>query len=162
MTTDLGTIYYYQRDHGRAETQVRAALAIDPQYADAFRYLAAIEEQRKNHAASISASAKLLELSGDPDIAAAVRQAFASSGYQATLQTWLERLVRKAERTYVSPLDIAELHARLGHREETFDWLRKTQEERSPGLIWAAVEPRWDPYRADARFQALLRTLNLK
>jgi hypothetical protein len=28
-------------------------------------------------------------------------------------------------------------------------------------LIWLKVEPRYDPFRSDARFQELLRKLNL-
>lgn len=66
---------------------------------------------------------ELLTLNGDADIAAAVREAYASGGYRVALTKWAEELTRKSARTYVSPLDIAEVHARLGDREQTFAWL---------------------------------------
>jgi TolB-like protein len=159
MNTDLGSIYYYKRDYAEAVKHVHHALTIDPQYADGLRYLASIEEQQKEDAASIRDWAKVLEVTGDPDIAFAVREAFASSGYRGALQKWIEELTKKSARTYVPPLDIAEVHARLGDREQTFEWLQKAVADHAPGLLWLAVEPRWDPYRSDPRFQKTLREI---
>lgn len=161
MNTDLGSIYYYQRDYDKAAEHVRAALAIDPNYADGLRYLASIEEQKKNEAVAIEAWARFNAASGDPEIAAAIRNGFASGGYKAALQGWLDALMKKSARTYVPPLDIADVYARLGNREEAMAWLRKAMQDHSPGLIWIAVEPRWDPYRSDPRFQAMLKELHL-
>jgi predicted nucleic acid-binding protein len=90
-----------------------------------------------------------------------MRSAFASGGYAAALHRWLEELTKKSARSYVPPLDIAEVYARLGEREEAMVWLRKAVQDRPPGLVWISVEPRWDPCRSDARFQAILRELHL-
>ena len=132
MNTDLGTIYYYHRSFDQAERHVRTALAIDPNYVDGLRYLASIEEQRKNDAAAIDAWAKVVTLSGDPEVATAMRAGFASSGYSGAIQRWLDALTEKSTHAYVPPLELAELHARLDHREQAFHWLAKAREERAP------------------------------
>lgn len=155
MNTDLGSIYYFRRDWDNAMKHLRAALAIDPNYADAYRYVAGIEEQRKNHPAAIEAWARMIELTGDPETAAAIRAALAR-GYESALRAWLDALSRKSQREYVSPTEFAELHARLGHRDEALTWLAKAKAERSPWMVWAAVEPRWDPYREDPRFRGAM------
>jgi DNA-binding winged helix-turn-helix (wHTH) protein/TolB-like protein/Flp pilus assembly protein TadD len=162
MNTDLGQIYYYQRNLEKAAEQIAVALAIDPNYADAFRYLGSIHEQKKNQAAAIDAWVRFNSASGDAEIAAAMRSGFAAGGYDAALRAWLDGLMKKSTTAYVSPLDIAEAHARLGDRDEAFAWLRKAVDDRAPGLVWLAVEPRWDGYRAEPRFKAILSELHLK
>jgi DNA-binding winged helix-turn-helix (wHTH) protein/TolB-like protein/Tfp pilus assembly protein PilF len=162
MNTDLGQIYYYQRDFEKSSEQVSIALAIDPNYADGLRYLASIAEQKKNEAGAIDAWARFHIASGDAEIASAIRSRFAAGGYKAALHGWLDALTAKSAKTYVAPLDMADVYARLGESEEALTWLRKAMNERSPGLIWISVEPRWDPYRSDPRFQAMLGELHLR
>ena len=37
-----------------------------------------------------------------------------------------------------------------------FKWLDKAYAVHDVHLTWLAVDPKWDPYRADPRFQALV------
>jgi len=57
---------------------------------------------------------------------------------------------------YVPPYAIALVHAGLGQREAVLEWLDKAYAERDVHLIFLPVDPKWDPYRTDARFEALL------
>jgi DNA-binding winged helix-turn-helix (wHTH) protein/TolB-like protein/Flp pilus assembly protein TadD len=155
MNTDLGQIYYYHHDYDQAAEQVRLALTIDPDYADALRYKASIAEQKKDYAAAIDAWARNVSLMGDPEIGAAMRAGLSSGGYHGALRQWLGGLTRKAAHSYVTPLDFADLYARLGDRDQAFLWLRKAKEEHVPGMVWVTVEPRWDSYRSDPRFQQI-------
>ena len=54
------------------------------------------------------------------------------------------------------PVAIALVHAGLGEREAVMEWLAKAYDARDVHLIYLPVDPKWDPYRADPRFQALL------
>jgi len=57
---------------------------------------------------------------------------------------------------YVPPYALALVHAGLGDREAAFVWLDRAYDARDVHLIFLTVDPKWDPYRADPRFVALL------
>ena len=61
---------------------------------------------------------------------------------------------------YVPPYAIALVHAGLGEPDAVFEWLDKAYDARDIHLIYLPVDPKWDPYRADARFTALLARCN--
>ena len=51
---------------------------------------------------------------------------------------------------------MALVHAGLGDREAVFAWLEKAYAARDVHLIYLPVDAKWDPYRSDPRFGALL------
>ena len=52
---------------------------------------------------------------------------------------------------------MALVHAGLGEREAVIEWLVKAYDSRDVHLIYLPVDPKWDPYKSDPRFQALLK-----
>jgi hypothetical protein len=58
--------------------------------------------------------------------------------------------------------DLAALYTMLGDNEAAFEWLERAYRERSGSLTFVKVSPIFDPLRSDARFQSLLRRLNLE
>jgi len=68
----------------------------------------------------------------------------------------LRTLEAVAREQYVPPFQMALVHAGLGEREEVFQWLIRAYDARDVHLIFLTVDPRWDPYRDDSRFEALL------
>ena len=60
-----------------------------------------------------------------------------------------------------SASNVALLAAALGDREATLSWLAKAVEQREPAPAQILNHPVFDPVRADPRFVALLRTMNL-
>lgn len=67
--------------------------------------------------------------------------------------TTLETLSRQR---YVPPYALALVHAGLGERDAVFEWLDRAFEVHDVHLIYLPVDPKWDPYRSDPRFEALL------
>jgi serine/threonine-protein kinase len=51
---------------------------------------------------------------------------------------------------------MALVHAGLGEREAVFEWLDRAYHAHDVHLIYLPVDPKWDPYRDDSRFLALL------
>lgn len=86
----------------------------------------------------------------------------AAAGEKAEARKILSDLLRKFEIQYVSPLDIALIHARLGDRDEAFRWLDRSCEEREGNLIFIRVDPEFDGLRADSRFAKLLSEIGLE
>jgi hypothetical protein len=51
---------------------------------------------------------------------------------------------------------MALVHAGLGERDAVFEWLERAYSARDVHLLFLPVDPKWDDYRQDARFVALL------
>ena len=98
---------------------------------------------------------------GDPFFVAALGHAYAVAGNRREAEKILQTLSDRAKKSYVSPFDLALIHAALGERDKAFALLDKAAAERSTFLVYSKWEPRLDPLRADPRFQNLLRRIGL-
>ena len=65
-------------------------------------------------------------------------------------------------RLYISPYSMARAYFGVGDRDEGFNYLEKTYRERHGILVYITVEPVFDAVRDDARFQDLLRRMELE
>ena len=84
----------------------------------------------------------------------------AISGDRQQALEFLDELKALSRQQVVSPDLVAWVYAGLGD-DEMFAWLDKACEERSVLLPWLVLAPTADAYRADPRFQALLRRMGL-
>jgi hypothetical protein len=57
---------------------------------------------------------------------------------------------------YVPPYSIALVHAGLAERDAALASLDRAYEARDVHLVFLPVDPRWDAYRSDSRFRALV------
>jgi len=90
-------------------------------------------------------------------------KAFALRGYvlgamgrAAEAQEVVRTLESLSRERYVPPYAVALVYAGLGQPEAIFEWLAKAERERDVHLMYLTVDPKWDPYRTDPRFGALL------
>ena len=68
----------------------------------------------------------------------------------------LQTLEGVSKSKYVPPYAMALINAGLRDRESVFAWLERAYEVRDVHLIYLPVDPKWDSYRADPRFEALV------
>ena len=66
-----------------------------------------------------------------------------------------------AQVAYVSPMQLAQLHALLGERDPAFAALERAFAERSPALASLRVSPVFDDLRSDPRYAKLLARMRL-
>jgi tetratricopeptide (TPR) repeat protein len=71
-------------------------------------------------------------------------------------RTLLTTLDTASRQRYVPPYAMALVHAGLGERDTVFEWLNRAYDAHDVHLIYLPVDPKWDHYRADPRFLALL------
>ena len=80
------------------------------------------------------------------------------------LRLELERAKQQSLSRYVSPYYLAELHARLDHKDQAFALLEQCYKNRDERLVWLKAESlrrdsSWEYLRADPRFKNLLRRI---
>ena len=161
INTMLGWQYYLARQNDQAVDQLRKVLDIDQKFAPARRILEGVYFQMGNEREAVADREKIISLSGSPELAASIEDVFIKSGYKGVLRSWLDGMMVISKYGYVSSYDIAQIHARLGEKEETLSWLEKAYTEHDSGLVSLAVDPLFDSVRSDPRFRDLLKRLKL-
>jgi hypothetical protein len=80
----------------------------------------------------------------------------ATTGRTDDARELLKMLQAVSRDRYVPPFAIALVYAGLGDREQMFEWLDRACAARDVHLIFLTVDSKWDPYRIDPRFRAIL------
>jgi len=84
----------------------------------------------------------------------------AKAGRVTEARELLATLDSVSRQRYVPPYTFAVIHAGLGEREAVFEWLERAYTARDVHLIYLPVDAKWDAYRDDPRFIALLARCN--
>ena len=140
-----------------AETELRAALELTPDYAQGW-YLLGLTLLLKGqpqlaHAAMQREPADMWRLSGLP-------LTYFALGQKPLSQAALEEA--KAKYAEKMPYQIALVHAYRGEIDDAFEWLNRAYVARDTGLAWfLRTDPLLANIRGDARYTALLRKMKL-
>lgn len=113
---------------------------------------------------AVSAFRKAVELSEGmlPIRVGMLGAALARHGNTAEARSLLESLETKAAESYFPASSVASIHLALGDIDAGFSWLERAVDERDPIVLKLHIYPTVDPIRADPRFVALLRKMNLE
>ncbi len=145
-----------------AIAQLRKTVQLDPSFPRAHWDLGIAYQQKGLHTEAVAEFEKGLELSSDGGVwLGSIANALAVSGKEMEARRVLERLTELSTRQYVSPFEIALVHAGLKERERMYDWLDRAYQDRSTWFSWLKYDPRFTPYRQDPRFQEILRRIGL-
>ncbi|HEX8844439.1 MAG TPA: protein kinase [Pyrinomonadaceae bacterium] len=162
MYGGLADAYQNARNYDRAIELYREALEIDPGFAGNHAGLGATYEMKGMYEEAIAEYQRAVSLAGRIPIAlSALGHAYAMAGKRSEALGILDELKEMSRREPVSPYDFAVLYRGLGDRDRMFEQLDKAFEERSSRLIWLKVEPFFDPFRSDPRFQEMLQRMKL-
>ena len=124
-----------------------------------------MSKRRGDAARAIDARRKAYQLVGDDDGVRALAGARTEQDFEkaeiAVARSQLRYLQELAKERYVSPLDIARLHAQIGNREQALAGLEQSLAERSFGLTLLKTDRAWDPIRSDPRFAAIVKRVGI-
>jgi Flp pilus assembly protein TadD len=150
-------VTFQARDYRGALDHARRAIVIDPEFWIGHMMLGQAYEQLAETDLSSKALADAARFSGGNSKPISLRgYLLARVGRGSEARDVLKTLEAVARERYVPPFAFALVHAGLGDREAVFDWLNRAYVARDVHLIFLTVDPKWDAYRADPRFEALL------
>ncbi|MFB3814036.1 MAG: protein kinase [Terriglobales bacterium] len=161
INTTLGWHAFVTHRHDRAIEQLKKTLDMDPSFVPAQRALEAVYAVDGMYEQAMAERQKVLTLAGHPELAAALGEEYAASGYRGVLQSWLDGLKEISKRGYVPPYSMAQACALLDRKQEALAWLEKAYEQRDSKLTTLKVEPAFDELRSDSRLLNLLKKLGL-
>jgi tetratricopeptide (TPR) repeat protein len=141
-------VAYQARDYAAVLEHWRQAREIDPEFSLGGGQVAAAYYQLGRTGMALEALPKTnLAFRG---------YLLAKQGRAGEAREILRTLESLARDQYVQPSQLAMVHAGLGEREAVFHWLDKAYAVHDVHLMFLPVDPRWDEYRPDPRFEALM------
>ena len=121
-----------------AETQLKAAIDLDPASDAAHSSLSEVLEWDKRYAQSIDEAATAFFLRGQREQALNIKSVYQKSGFEAAKQSALHErltyLLNLSKGRFVSPFEIAVIYAQLGDKEQTLAWLETAYQQRDVSL----------------------------
>jgi len=141
---------------------LQKTLEIDPHFAHAHFHLGMTYLRKVAFADAIAEFQKAVSLSPNvTDYKGGLGYAYAVAGERAEARKLLEELKARSKQSYVPWFYIAAIYAGLGEQDQAIANLEKAYQQHEQGLAVMKREPMFDPLRSDARFQELLRRMNL-
>ena len=152
--------YYNARRYQDAIAQAKAALDLDSTFARARFWVGmAVEQLGRSDEAVRELKATIQH--GGPTSAylAALGHVYATSGQRRDALRLLRDLETRSLTRYVSPLDLATIRLGLGDTDSALALLSRAVRVHDGGLVFLAVDPRYEPLHQDPRYQCLLRRI---
>jgi len=144
-------------DYPAAVEHARRANTLDPEFWVGYYQLAQAYERLGKSDLAFAALLKAVQFSGGNSKALGLRgYLFARLGRVGEAQEVLHTLEAVSRERYVPPYATALVHAGLGNEDRGLEWLERAYQVRDVHLAFLAVDAKWTPFRAGARFAALL------
>ena len=148
---------FQRRDFPLAIEHAREAIALDPEFWIGHMALAQAYEQQGQNDRALEVLTTAARFSGSNSKAVSLRgYVLAKIGRPNEARELLATLETVSRQRYMPPYAFALIHAGLGEPDAVFDWLDRAYAARDVHMIYLTVDPKWDPYRNDPRFVALL------
>ena len=161
VSTSFGVSYFFAGEYDQAIQQYRQTLATNPNFQRAIYWLGFSYVKKEMYREAMEQFQRVSDLSGgNPADMAALGYVYAISGQRIEAEEALRELEALSNQRYVTPVDMAMLHAGLGNREQAIEYLEKAYDEHADRMSWVKVNPVFDPLRSDPRFQAILQRMN--
>ena len=145
------------RDYAAAVQFARQAIVVDPEFWIGLLQLGQAYEQLGESELALEALNKAGRFSGGNSKTISLRgYLFAKLGRVNESREVLNTLEALGRERYIPPYAMALVHAGLGEKEKALEWLERSVEVRDVHMCFPPIDPKWDAFRSDPRFQALL------
>jgi TolB-like protein/Tfp pilus assembly protein PilF len=162
IQVNVANIFLLSHDYERARQECLRAIEMDENFGTARWILGRAEQMLGRYDAAVVEFERGLKLEPHNTVLqAALARTHAAAGATARARQMLADLERTSTRRYVSPLDLASVHAALKQQDQAVALLEQAVQQRANRIIFLNVDPAYDALRGDPRFGRLLRSVNL-
>jgi len=175
---DMGQIHYFNREYDKAKDYCHKALEINPDFSYAHRYLydirlqtgeyeGAIEEFAKANDGMTQVASQVVDAETDRKERLRTLALYKELYQQRDITKFMRSLILLTENYHPSrndpsaPYEYARIYAFLGDKEKALDNLERAFDNRAFMMTWVKAEPAFDNLRAEPRYQAILKKMNL-
>ena len=160
--TNIGWILFQSHRYDEAIRELRSAVALQPDDADALLYLGFALVANNQAADAIPVLEKAIAVShGSPAATGVLVRAYSHAGRRQDALRLLADLHERKKSGYIPAAALVNSYLGLGENEQAFIWLEQAYKEQSNILQFLKVHPYFDPIRADPRFRNLLHRTGL-
>lgn len=154
IRADLCQLYYFLEKYDDAIAQCKQTIDLNAGFFNAHVYLYDAYLANGMHREAVDEFATVESLKSDlvvpPTEIERLRSAFARSGIQEFWKLRIEWLKHKP-----STYGLARYYARLGEKERSMEWLRRSHAERDFDFVYVFVDPVFKYVRKEPGFEAL-------
>ncbi len=151
-------VSFQARDYEHAAERARRAIVIDPEFWVGYMMLGQASEQLGETDIALDALTTATRLSGGNSKPVGLKgYILAKIGQIRPAREMLIMLDELSRTRYVPPYAPALIYAGLEEDQKVFDALEHAYASRDVHLVFLPVDPKWDRFRAQPRFEALLQ-----
>lgn len=154
--------YMVARRYSEAIEKLQPTLEMNKDFPLALFYLGRCYDGIGDHKRANEQYERAISLSGRSTFfSSALINSLAKDGQIDEAEKRLSELKTVAKKQPVSDYVFARAHAALGHREDALEILERAYRERASLMHVIKVDPNFDEFRSDARFQNILKSMKL-
>lgn len=157
----LAVTLFCARRYDEAIREARRHLQMDPNFLLARFTLGNCEAEEGKLAEAISEYRTILRQMRAVEVMGRLGNAQARAGRLAEAQTTLDELQRIEQAEKTAGVAMARVYTGLGEKKPAIEWLHRAAEAHVTDVVFAGVDPAFDPLRAEPGFQALCARLGL-
>ncbi|MDQ2918611.1 MAG: hypothetical protein M3R10_01885, partial [Verrucomicrobiota bacterium] len=157
-----GMFLHHAGRDDEAYVSLQKTLALDPTFWITHLTLGKVFIQQHKYSEAIREFEQAKDLShGNSEATASIGYVAALAGDTTRARAILDELRQALTERYVPPVAIALVYNGLGEEDNALSWLERGCEERDVRLTLLKVDPKWNSYRANPRFVAILKRIGL-
>jgi adenylate cyclase len=158
----LGRNYFFARKYDSSIQQLQKSIAMNPNFNASYAFLGYAYIQKKLFSQAIETLSKLPSGGFDQGRHGTLIKCYgyAAAGDKAKAIELLEKTPKEIQSMF--PVNMAEIHLELGNTEGSLHDLELGSKNRDLAMIGLKNEVIFDPLRADPRFKALIKKMNLE
>lgn len=162
IKTIVARVEYFKHDYGHAIDAYQKVIDLDPQFASAHTRLGMAYLAKHDFKSAIEEFQTAQRIDGpDPYQQALIAYAQALAGDTKSANKILNGLIAQSKDEYVPALSVALIYTALGEKSQAVEWLGRSYQDRSTHMIYAKVDPLFDPLRSESGFRSVLQQMGL-